>query len=233
MSSVPRAARAFKTKGAHRPPSLPCATEKGGTMGTIHGDSAREAERLSGQAAILRPCPHRRLRFPAGRAWPCWSTTPDLSGRRYRSAGSGPGASRRMGTEPRLRPWRSEYGPLDRGGFDHAIAVAYLPGGMSETWTPSRVVMVGGVCSIVAALGMALLENALRHAGPGHLRVPLQQVDGVCRRRWRIVVAVSTARWPPTSSRPFAVAVPTIESGRTFIGDFLAAARASVRDSAA
>jgi len=26
-------------------------------MGTIHGDSAREAERLSGQAAILRPPP--------------------------------------------------------------------------------------------------------------------------------------------------------------------------------
>ncbi|MFD2112098.1 methyltransferase [Thiorhodococcus fuscus] len=35
-------------------------------MGYIHGYSAREAERLSDQAAILRPFLHRGLRFPAG-----------------------------------------------------------------------------------------------------------------------------------------------------------------------
>jgi len=38
----------------------------GETMGYIHGYSEREAERLSDQAAILRPFLHRDLRFPAG-----------------------------------------------------------------------------------------------------------------------------------------------------------------------
>lgn len=38
----------------------------------------------------------------------------------------------------------------------YAIAVAYLPGSISETWMPSRVELIWIVCTIVAALGMAL-----------------------------------------------------------------------------
>ena len=38
----------------------------------------------------------------------------------------------------------------------YAIAVTYLPGSISETWMPSRVEMVWIVCTIVAALGMAV-----------------------------------------------------------------------------
>lgn len=38
----------------------------------------------------------------------------------------------------------------------YAIAVAYLPDSISETWMPSRVEMIWIVCTILAALGMAL-----------------------------------------------------------------------------
>jgi two-component system sensor histidine kinase AdeS len=38
----------------------------------------------------------------------------------------------------------------------YAIAVAYLPGSISETWMPSRVEMIWIGCTIIAALGMAV-----------------------------------------------------------------------------
>lgn len=38
----------------------------------------------------------------------------------------------------------------------YAIAVAYLPGSISETWMPSRVEMIWIGCTIIAALGMAI-----------------------------------------------------------------------------
>ncbi|MGP0173605.1 ATP-binding protein [Pseudomonas sp. NCHU5208] len=39
----------------------------------------------------------------------------------------------------------------------YAIAMAYLPGSISETWMPSRVEMIWIGCTIIAALGMAVL----------------------------------------------------------------------------
>lgn len=38
----------------------------------------------------------------------------------------------------------------------YAVAVAYLPDSISETWIPSRVEMIWIFCTIIAALGMAL-----------------------------------------------------------------------------
>ncbi len=38
----------------------------------------------------------------------------------------------------------------------YAIAVAYLPGSISETWMPSQMEMLWIVCTIIAALGIAL-----------------------------------------------------------------------------
>ncbi|TRO13279.1 HAMP domain-containing histidine kinase [Ectopseudomonas mendocina] len=38
----------------------------------------------------------------------------------------------------------------------YAVAVAYLPGSISETWMPSRVEMIWIGCTIIAALGMAI-----------------------------------------------------------------------------
>ena len=38
----------------------------------------------------------------------------------------------------------------------YAIAMAYLPDSISETWVPSRVEMIWIVCTIIAALVMAL-----------------------------------------------------------------------------
>lgn len=38
----------------------------------------------------------------------------------------------------------------------YAIAVAYLPGSISETWMPSRVELIWIVCTIIAALAMSL-----------------------------------------------------------------------------
>lgn len=39
----------------------------------------------------------------------------------------------------------------------YAIAVAYLPGSISETWMPSRVEMIWIGCTIIVALGMAVV----------------------------------------------------------------------------